>query len=55
MSTVIPWNKLRVAIGEAIRFLKENEKAPEKIVFCCFDESTRDRYEEALAELLLPD
>ena len=45
----------RVAIGEAIRFLKENEKAPEKIVFCCFDESTRDRYEEALAELLLPD
>ena len=45
----------RVAIGEAIRFLKENEKAPEKIVFCCFDESTRSRYNKALAELLPPD
>ena len=44
----------RVAIGESIRFLKENEKAPEKIVFCCFDESTCARYEEALAELLPP-
>ena len=45
----------RVAIGETIRFLKENEEAPERIVFCCFDESTRARYKEALAELLPPD
>lgn len=39
-----------IAVGETVRFLRENDKL-EKVIFCCFDEPTRRAYDKTFQTL----